>query len=100
MFFKSTYTIGYVRFKAPFNLTKINTLKTRGKVYICVHCAFLAKCTYSKLDIADFQCKGTGKYTLDVNIINLYITSHKGYDFSKIKLFLIRFSGAFIGTNG
>lgn len=43
MFFKSTYTIGYVRFKASFNLTKRNIPKTRGEVYICVHGACFSK---------------------------------------------------------
>lgn len=28
----------------------------------------LAKCTYRKLNIVDFQCKRKGKYTLNLNI--------------------------------
>lgn len=47
------------------NHTIIKIFKTRDDIYICAHSH---KCFHNKLNVADFQCKYKGKYTLNVDV--------------------------------
>lgn len=70
MFFKSTCThqIGCARLKVSLNSMKLNILNARGAIIFVLMEHELATCIHRKLYVADFQCKHTGKYTMNGNI--------------------------------